>query len=33
MPFGGVKGSGFGRLGGRDGIREFTRTKNVWIGL
>ena len=33
MPFGGVKGSGFGRLGGRDGIREFTRSKNVWIGL
>ena len=32
-PFGGVKQSGYGRLGGRDGIREFTRPKNVWIGL
>ncbi|MCV7281771.1 aldehyde dehydrogenase [Mycolicibacterium flavescens] len=33
MPFGGVKQSGFGRIGGRDGIREFTRPKNVWIAL
>jgi acyl-CoA reductase-like NAD-dependent aldehyde dehydrogenase len=33
MPFGGVKGSGFGRLGGREGVREFTRAKNVWVGL
>lgn len=32
-PFGGAKQSGFGRLGGRDGIREFTRTKNVWTPL
>jgi aldehyde dehydrogenase (NAD+) len=32
-PFGGVKQSGFGRLGGVWGIREFTRPKNVWIGL
>jgi aldehyde dehydrogenase (NAD+) len=31
MPFGGVKSSGFGRIGGRDGIREFTRPKNVWL--
>lgn len=32
-PFGGTKQSGFGRLGGRDGIREFTRPKNVCITL
>jgi aldehyde dehydrogenase (NAD+) len=32
-PFGGTKQSGFGRLGGRDGIREFTRPKNVFIAL
>jgi aldehyde dehydrogenase (NAD+) len=32
-PFGGTKQSGFGRLGGREGIREFTRTKNVWTPL
>lgn len=32
-PFGGVKRSGHGRIGGRDGIREFTRPKNVWIAL
>jgi len=33
MPFGGVKQSGYGRVGGRAGIREFTRPKNVWIAL
>ncbi|WP_428338905.1 aldehyde dehydrogenase family protein [Mycobacterium sp.] len=33
VPFGGVKQSGWGRLGGRDGIREFTRPKNVHISL
>lgn len=33
MPFGGYKQSGMGRLGGRDAIREFTRTKNVWTPL
>lgn len=32
-PFGGVKQSGHGRLGGLDGIREFSRPKNVWIGM
>jgi acyl-CoA reductase-like NAD-dependent aldehyde dehydrogenase len=32
-PFGGTKQSGYGRLGGRDAIREFTRTKNVWTPL
>ncbi|MFC5333342.1 aldehyde dehydrogenase family protein [Mycobacterium branderi] len=33
VPFGGVKASGYGRTGGREGIREFTRPKNVWIAL
>ena len=32
-PFGGTKQSGYGRLGGIWGIREFTRPKNVWIAL
>jgi aldehyde dehydrogenase (NAD+) len=32
-PFGGVKQSGQGRLGGVAGIREFTRPKNVWIAM
>ena len=32
-PFGGTKQSGYGRLGGRDGIREYTRAKNVWVSL
>jgi aldehyde dehydrogenase (NAD+) len=32
-PFGGVKQSGYGRLGGYAGIQEFTRPKNVWIEL
>jgi aldehyde dehydrogenase (NAD+) len=32
-PFGGVKQSGFGRVGGTYGIQEFTRPKNVWISL
>jgi aldehyde dehydrogenase (NAD+) len=31
LPFGGVKHSGFGRLGGIEAIREFTRTKTVMI--
>ena len=29
MPFGGVKGSGFGRFGGRAGVHEFTELR--WI--
>jgi aldehyde dehydrogenase (NAD+) len=33
VPFGGVKQSGYGRIGGRKGIEEFTRPKNVWIAL
>jgi aldehyde dehydrogenase (NAD+) len=32
-PFGSVKQSGQGRLGGAAGIREFTRPKNVWIAM
>ena len=33
VPFGGVKQSGYGRLGGEAGLREFLRIKNVWINL
>jgi aldehyde dehydrogenase (NAD+) len=33
MPFGGVKRSGTGRVGGFAGIEEFSRRKNVWIAL
>jgi acyl-CoA reductase-like NAD-dependent aldehyde dehydrogenase len=32
-PFGGMKQSGYGRLGGEAGLKEFLRTKNVWINL
>ena len=32
IPFGGVKASGFGREGGREGIEEFLRPKNVLLG-
>jgi acyl-CoA reductase-like NAD-dependent aldehyde dehydrogenase len=32
-PFGGVRQSGFGRLGGRAGIEEFVRWKNVYVAL
>jgi aldehyde dehydrogenase (NAD+) len=31
-PFGGFKGSGFGREGGRAGLDEFLRPKNVYLG-
>jgi acyl-CoA reductase-like NAD-dependent aldehyde dehydrogenase len=33
VPFGGVKHSGYGRLGGEAGIHEFLRVKNVFINL
>lgn len=32
-PFGGARQSGYGRLGGIHGIREYLRPKNVWIAL
>lgn len=32
-PFGGNKRSGIGRLGGIEGVREFSRPKNVWIDM
>jgi aldehyde dehydrogenase (NAD+) len=32
-PFGGVKQSGYGRQGGRDGILEFVQTKNVYWNI
>jgi benzaldehyde dehydrogenase (NAD) len=31
MPFGGVKGSGFGRFGGRAGVHEFTELRWVTV--
>jgi acyl-CoA reductase-like NAD-dependent aldehyde dehydrogenase len=33
VPFGGMKQSGYGRLGGEAGLREFLRIKNVWMNL
>ena len=33
LPFGGMKQSGYGRLGGEAGLKEFLRTKNVWVNL
>ena len=32
-PYGGFKQSGFGRTGGLEGLNEFTRVKNIRIGL
>lgn len=32
-PFGGMKQSGYGRLGGEEGLHEFLRIKNVWMNL
>ncbi len=32
-PFGGVKQSGYGRQGGREGIAEFLHTKNVFLNV
>ncbi|MET0271287.1 MAG: aldehyde dehydrogenase family protein, partial [Sphingomonas sp.] len=33
VPFGGMKQSGYGRLGGQEGLHEFLRVKNVWVNL
>ena len=33
MPFGGYKGSGFGRDLGADSLREYTQVKSVWMNL
>jgi acyl-CoA reductase-like NAD-dependent aldehyde dehydrogenase len=33
MPFGGVKGSGFGRDLGADSVREYTQVKSVWTSI
>jgi acyl-CoA reductase-like NAD-dependent aldehyde dehydrogenase len=32
-PFGGMKQSGYGRLGGKQGLFEFLQIKNVWMNL
>lgn len=32
-PFGGMKQSGYGRLGGEQGLLEFLQVKNVWMNL
>lgn len=32
-PFGGMKQSGYGRLGGEQGLLEFLQVKNVWVNL
>ena len=32
-PFGGMKQSGYGRLGGEHGLHEFLQAKNVWMNL
>jgi aldehyde dehydrogenase (NAD+) len=32
-PFGGMKQSGYGRLGGEQGVFEFLQAKNVWVNL
>jgi aldehyde dehydrogenase (NAD+) len=32
-PFGGMKQSGYGRLGGEQGLHEFLQIKNVWVNL
>ena len=32
-PSGGVKDSGYGKVGGREGIMEYIRTKNVLVAL
>ena len=32
-PFGGMKQSGYGRLGGEQGLMEFLQARNVWVSL
>ncbi len=32
-PFGGMKQSGHGRLGGEQGLHEFLQVKNIWVNL
>ena len=32
-PFGGMKQSGYGRMGGEQGLHEFLQVKNVWMNL
>jgi aldehyde dehydrogenase (NAD+) len=32
-PFGGYKRSGYGRLGGREGLEEYLQTKNIFVTL
>ncbi len=32
-PFGGMKQSGYGRLGGEQGLLEFLQARNVWVNL
>ena len=31
VPFGGYRMSGYGRENGLEGLREFLRTKSVWV--
>jgi aldehyde dehydrogenase (NAD+) len=31
VPFGGMKQSGFGREGGREGLEEFLQSKSIWV--
>ena len=33
VPFGGWKQSGYGRLGGVEGLHEFLQTKNIWMNM
>jgi acyl-CoA reductase-like NAD-dependent aldehyde dehydrogenase len=33
VPFGGMKQSGHGRLGGVEGLREFQQVRNIWVNL